>query len=125
MTDDAQLLHQYAAHGSEPAFGEFVRRHVGWVYHAALRRAAGRHDLAQEIAQYVFTAAAESTGPLFAPAQRGRNESVDREGRERRRHGRHISRCAGGAGGVMSCGYLWPSLRMRPGAGGSPPVPPN
>lgn len=64
MMDDAQLLHQYAAEGSEPAFGEFVQRHIGWVYHAALRRAGGRHVLAQEIAQYVFTAAARNAGSL-------------------------------------------------------------
>ncbi len=62
--DDAQLLHQYAAEGSEPAFGEFVQRHIGWVYHAAQRRAGGRHDLAEEIAQYVFTAAARNAVSL-------------------------------------------------------------
>jgi hypothetical protein len=34
---DSQLLRAYAEHRSEPAFTELVRRHVDFVYSAALR----------------------------------------------------------------------------------------
>ena len=36
---DAPLLRDYAAHGSEPAFGEIVTRHTDLIYSAALRPA--------------------------------------------------------------------------------------
>ena len=51
---DAQLLRDYAAHGSEPAFAEIVARHTDLVYSAALRQ-TGSPELAREIAQSVFT----------------------------------------------------------------------
>ena len=50
---DAQLLHEYAAQGSEPAFGEIVARHTGLVYSAGLRQ-CGSPEPAREIAQSVF-----------------------------------------------------------------------
>ncbi len=50
---DAQLLRDYAACGSEPAFAEIVARHSGLVYSAALRQ-TGCPDLAREVAQSVF-----------------------------------------------------------------------
>jgi len=37
MLDDIELLRSYAENGSEPAFGELVRRQVNLVYSAALR----------------------------------------------------------------------------------------
>lgn len=64
MTNDAQLLRRYLDERSEEAFAELVRRHIGWVYHAGLRRTGGRHDLAQEVAQYVFTAVAQDADML-------------------------------------------------------------
>jgi RNA polymerase sigma factor (sigma-70 family) len=54
VNDDFQLLHRYAAEGSEAAFGELVRRHANLVYAAAFRRLNGRSDLAEEVAQQVF-----------------------------------------------------------------------
>jgi len=36
--DDAELLRRYADEGAEDAFAEFVRRHIGLVHAAALRR---------------------------------------------------------------------------------------
>ena len=51
---DAQLLRDYAAHGSDPAFAEIVARHIDLVYSAALRQ-TGSPELAREIAQSVFT----------------------------------------------------------------------
>lgn len=64
MTNDTQLLRRYLDERSQEAFAELVRHHVGWVYHAALRRTGGRHDLAQEVAQYVFTAVANHADSL-------------------------------------------------------------
>src|SRR5436853_7756560 len=51
---DAQLLREYAAQRSEPAFAEIVARHTDLVYSAAWRQ-AGSPELAREIAQSVFT----------------------------------------------------------------------
>src|SRR6266446_8812497 len=54
MTDDEQLLHQYARERSESAFGELVARHIDLVYSAALRVVNGDTHLAQDVAQTVF-----------------------------------------------------------------------
>lgn len=51
--DDTQLLREYAAHGSEAAFGVLVSRRMGMVYSAALRQVRDPH-LAEEITQAVF-----------------------------------------------------------------------
>src|SRR5579883_1752835 len=64
MTDDAQLLRRYAQTRSEEAFAELVRRHLGWVYRVSLRRTGGRADLAQEVAQNVFTVLARKAEAL-------------------------------------------------------------
>jgi RNA polymerase sigma factor (sigma-70 family) len=50
---DAQLLRDYARHGSEAAFRELVTRHTDFVYSAALRQVESA-DLAADIAQSVF-----------------------------------------------------------------------
>jgi RNA polymerase sigma factor (sigma-70 family) len=55
MLEDQQLLRQYAADGSEAAFGELVARYVNLVYSAALRRTGGDTHLAQDAAQLVFS----------------------------------------------------------------------
>ena len=55
MLDDEQLLRSYASEGSQTAFGELVARHVNLVYSAALRRTGGDEQLAQDVAQLVFT----------------------------------------------------------------------
>jgi RNA polymerase sigma factor (sigma-70 family) len=54
MKSDAQLLRDYAQHGSEPAFSELVARYTNIVYSAALRQ-VGNPDTAREICQTVFT----------------------------------------------------------------------
>ncbi|HVU27416.1 MAG TPA: sigma-70 family RNA polymerase sigma factor [Verrucomicrobiae bacterium] len=54
MSDDSQLLRQFAANRSEAAFGELVARHVALVYSAAFRQTNGDAHLAQDIAQVVF-----------------------------------------------------------------------
>src|SRR5262245_2877025 len=60
---DAQLLREYAAQRSEPAFAEIVARHTDLVYSAALRQ-TGSPELAREIAQGVFADLARTARAL-------------------------------------------------------------
>jgi RNA polymerase sigma factor (sigma-70 family) len=55
MTDDAELLRRYAVARDEDAFAELVRRHVDFVYSAALRQLNGDAHLAADATQLVFT----------------------------------------------------------------------
>jgi RNA polymerase sigma factor (sigma-70 family) len=55
MNFDNELLRRYAETGSEAAFAELVQRHVGLVYSAALRQVNGDPQMAQDVAQVVFT----------------------------------------------------------------------
>jgi hypothetical protein len=64
MLDDHQLLTRYAREGSEGAFGELVGRYINLVYSTALRRVNGNSQLAQEVAQLVFTDLARKAGSL-------------------------------------------------------------
>ncbi|MCW5556399.1 MAG: sigma-70 family RNA polymerase sigma factor [Verrucomicrobiae bacterium] len=60
---DQQLLHDYAAHRSEAAFTELVRRHIDLVHSAAFRMAGEAHT-AQDVTQSVFVALAQNAGRL-------------------------------------------------------------
>lgn len=60
---DQQLLHDYAGHRSESAFAELVRRHVDFVYSAALRMVRDAH-LAEDVSQGVFVALAQNARQL-------------------------------------------------------------
>src|SRR6266568_6947142 len=62
---DQQLLLEYLERRSEAAFAELVRRHVDFVYSAALRMVRDAH-LAQDVAQGVFVALAQSAPQLAA-----------------------------------------------------------
>src|SRR4051812_13715375 len=53
MSDDIELLDEYARTESEPAFAELVSRHLNLVYSVALRSTGNAHA-AQEISQAVF-----------------------------------------------------------------------
>src|SRR5712664_3961599 len=64
MTDDTELLRQYAKAGSEGAFSELVSRHLPLVYSAALRQVGGDHELAKDVAQTVFIDLACKAGSL-------------------------------------------------------------
>jgi RNA polymerase sigma factor (sigma-70 family) len=65
MTDvtDIDLLQDYARQGSEQAFAELVRRHIGLVHSAALRRTGGAAQ-AEEITQAVFIILARKAASL-------------------------------------------------------------
>ena len=63
MNDDMELVAEYAAHQSEPAFETLVGRHAGLVYSAALRHVRDTH-LAGEITQTVFIILARKAGSL-------------------------------------------------------------
>ena len=60
---DQQLLRDYAANQSDPAFAELVRRHIDLVYSAALRMVCDSH-LAEDVTQGVFVALAQNAQQL-------------------------------------------------------------
>src|ERR1041384_3181599 len=60
---DLQLLRAYAESRSEASFAELVRRHVDFVYSAALRMVCDAH-LAEDVTQGVFVALAKSAAQL-------------------------------------------------------------
>src|ERR1051326_5077282 len=91
---DQELLLEYAGSGAEVAFSEIVRRHVDFVYSAALR-VIGNVQLAEEVSQKVFLALAQNarrladravlSGWLFCTAH---NLSVNAVRSEERRRAR-------------------------------------
>lgn len=70
---DAQLLREYARQGSEAAFGELVARYTDLVYSTVLRQ-AGSADVAEEVAQSVFTDLARKAPELAGKL--GENGSI-------------------------------------------------
>jgi RNA polymerase sigma factor (sigma-70 family) len=63
MTSDLDLLQQFARQNSEEAFAALVQRHLNLVYSAALRQVRSP-QLAEEIAQSVFSDLARNAVPL-------------------------------------------------------------
>ncbi|HVU08303.1 MAG TPA: sigma-70 family RNA polymerase sigma factor [Verrucomicrobiae bacterium] len=63
MTGDLNLLKQFTREQSQDAFAEIVRRHLNLVYSAALRQVRSP-QLAEEIAQSVFSDLARNVGRL-------------------------------------------------------------
>lgn len=66
MIEDAELLRRYATENNESDFGEFVRRHVDFVFACALRRVGGDAHFAEDVTQQVFVAAASDAKRLAA-----------------------------------------------------------
>jgi RNA polymerase sigma factor (sigma-70 family) len=64
MMDDATLLRRYAQNRIESDFAELVRRHLNFVYSAALRQVNGDAHLAQDVTQLVFTDLARKAAKL-------------------------------------------------------------
>jgi RNA polymerase sigma factor (sigma-70 family) len=60
---DADLLREYADHGTEPAFAELVTRYTNLVYSAAARQ-TDSPDIAAEITQRVFIGLARGVRAL-------------------------------------------------------------
>src|ERR1051326_914250 len=54
MTENDELLREYARNRSESAFRELVARYFDLVYSTALRRVGGDAHLAEDVAQTVF-----------------------------------------------------------------------
>lgn len=55
MNDDHTLLRRHAESGDEAAFRALIERHLGLVYHAALRQLGGDAHRARDAVQTVFT----------------------------------------------------------------------
>jgi RNA polymerase sigma factor (sigma-70 family) len=94
--DDWQLLQEYATTRSDPPFDALVRRHVDFVYSAALRQVQDRH-LAEDVTQGVFVILSQKAaalarqkpgvlaGWLFQVVRHVSANAIRRE-RRRRRH---------------------------------------
>ena len=95
MTPDSELLARFARTRSEEAFAELLRRHVHLVYSAALRQVGGNANLAQDVAQTVFSDLARKasvlarrdslTGWLYTSARFAAANIVRAENRRRHR----------------------------------------
>ena len=62
MRDDAELLRCYDQGREDQAFAAIVRRHIDFVYSAALRQVNGDAHLAEDVTQSVFTDLARKSG---------------------------------------------------------------
>ena len=95
MNHDTELLRRFVEERSESAFADLVQRHVGLVYHTALRRVGGDVQHAEDVTQTVFVALARHApqlvrhatlgGWLFVTAQHASAELVRREQRRKAR----------------------------------------
>lgn len=66
MIDDSTLLQRFADDRSDSVFRQLTERHLGLVYHTALRRTGGDVHLAEEATQAVFCDLARKAPQLVA-----------------------------------------------------------
>jgi RNA polymerase sigma factor (sigma-70 family) len=66
MTDDSALLRRFVKQQCQSSFAELVQRHLGLVYHSALRQTDGDTQLAEDAAQATFTLLAAKASNLCA-----------------------------------------------------------
>jgi len=66
MNTDSDLLRRYIQTRDESAFTNLVQRHLGLVYSVALRRVGGDVQLAEDVAQKVFSDLARKASSLLA-----------------------------------------------------------
>src|SRR5215207_7028006 len=64
MKPDRELLRCYLDQNSETSFAELVQRYLGLVYSTALRRVGGDAQLAEDVAQKVFSDLARKAASL-------------------------------------------------------------
>ena len=69
--EDADLLRRFHFERSQGAFAELVRRHLDMVYATALRRVGGDRQLAEDVAQMVFSDLVRKAPSLAGRAQLG------------------------------------------------------
>ncbi len=95
MTEESELLRQYAEAGSETAFAELVRRRIDLVFSVALRQVGGDAALAEDVTQKVFADLARKSralcrhpvlgGWLYRATQFAAGDAVRAEQRRRNR----------------------------------------
>jgi RNA polymerase sigma factor (sigma-70 family) len=95
MSEDKDLLRQYACDHAQDAFAELVRRHIDLVYGSAFRRLGGDAHLASDVTQSVFTDLARKAetlserdglaGWLYTAAKHASAQVVRAEERRRKR----------------------------------------
>lgn len=68
-TDDAALLLSFARNRDETAFRTLTERHLGLIFHAALRR-TGNRPMAEEVTQNVLCAVVRKAGELARHPER-------------------------------------------------------
>ncbi|HEX8914728.1 MAG TPA: sigma-70 family RNA polymerase sigma factor [Humisphaera sp.] len=123
-TDDRELLDRFARERDESAFAELVRRHVGLVYSAAVRR-VGDRALADDVAQAAFVvlarrpeAARRGAAPVSAWLLNAVRYAAANARRMERRRRRHEAVAAGMraedvAGGNPADVLVWREIAAR------------
>lgn len=117
MTNDAELLRRYAEESAGEAFAELVQRHLGLVYHTALRLAEGDPTAAREMTQRVFTALAQHPAEAVASSDllvwlHARTREVRKAWDDDARRPREVAgRSAHGAAAASATGSDWDRLQ--------------